>query len=336
MTLFIGLLILLLYLLGPRLRTKQIKHIIPKLDINIDTVEAYINSIERAKDTKDDNQARVLWTGVAKQKTEWALLYLHGFAASWYDGFPINVNFVRGACNAYFARLPGHGLKDPDAMLEMTPQNTYEVAKEALAIASMLGNKVLIMGCSMGATLSLQLAADFPSMVHGLILYSPNIKINNPAMSLLTKPWGLSVLRRIDAGNYHSWRSVPRGDYRKYCDKTFRNEAIVYLQKLIEETMTTTTFNKVVCPVFMGYYYKDKQHQDTTVKVSAMLDMFDKLSSPLDKKVKVAFANANTHIICNSMRSGAIEDVYEASADFAVKVLGMDLNMSSMSKWVLD
>ncbi|MFV0346566.1 MAG: alpha/beta hydrolase [Bacteroidales bacterium] len=318
------LLVLLVYLLGPRLKTKAINHNYPRSDFDINTVETYVDSMENQAGTKVDNNARVLWADSANQKTEWAVLYLHGFTASWYEGFPINVSFVKNGCNAFFARLPGHGLKAPDAMLDMTPEKTYEAAKEALAIAKTLGNKVLIMSCSSGGTLSLQLAADFPNMVDGLILYSPNIKINDKHTWLLTKPWGLKIIKHIDGGDYHSWRSVPDGKYKNYCDVTFRNEAIVYLQKLIEETMTTETFNKITCPVFLGYYYKDEKHQDPTVKVSAMLDMFDKLSTPENKKVKVAFPNADTHVICNSIRSDAVEEVYKASMDFATNVLGMN------------
>lgn len=317
-------LVLFAYLLGPRTKTKPLNHSLPKFDFDINTIEAYVDSMEEQYDTRTDNKARVLWADSAGLKTEWSVLYLHGFTASWYDGFPINVSFVKNGCNAFFARLPGHGLKPPDAMLDMTPEKTYETAKEALAIAKTLGNKVLIMSCSSGSTLSLQLAADFPDMVDGQILYSPNVKINDKYAGLLTKPWGSRILKWIDGGDYHTWRSVLEGNYKNYCDTTFRNEAIIYLQKLLDETMTSETFGKVKCPVFMGYYYKDKQHQDPTVKVSAMLDMFDKISTPENKKVKVAFPNADTHVICNSARSGAVDDVYTASIDFAINVLGIN------------
>ena len=54
------------------------------------------------------------------------------------------------------------------------------------------GKKVILMSTSTGGTLSLKLAANFPEIA-GLILYSPNIEINNPSAFLLNDPWGLQI-----------------------------------------------------------------------------------------------------------------------------------------------
>ena len=47
-------------------------------------------------------------------------------------------------------------------------------AKEAIAIAKAIGDKVIVIGCSTGATLTLYLAAKDQDLA-GLILLSPNI-----------------------------------------------------------------------------------------------------------------------------------------------------------------
>jgi alpha-beta hydrolase superfamily lysophospholipase len=57
------------------------------------------------------------------------------------------------------------------------------VSSEVYAlIAKKLGKKVIIMSTSTGGTLSLQLAAAFPEIA-GLVMYSPNIEINNAALT---------------------------------------------------------------------------------------------------------------------------------------------------------
>ena len=71
--------------------------------------------------------------------------------------------------------------------------------------------------------------------------------------------------------------------------------------------MTPEQFQKVKQPVFMGYYYKDEEHQDKVVSVPAMLAMFDELGTPADKKQKMAFPNAGEHVIASHFTSGDLD-----------------------------
>jgi hypothetical protein len=52
--------------------------------------------------------------------------------------------------------------------------------------------------------------------------------------------------------------------------------------------MREATFKKVKQPVLLLYYYKDKQHQDRVVKVSAMRRMFKQLGTPDSLKREIA------------------------------------------------
>ena len=47
----------------------------------------------------------------------------------------------------------------------------------------------------------------------------------------------------------------------------------------------------------MGYYYKNKDEQDKTASVAAMLKMFDELGTPEGLKQKIAFPEAGAHVI---------------------------------------
>ncbi len=95
------------------------------------------------------------------------------------------------------------------------------------------------MSTSTGGTLALQLAADFPEYVDGLILYSPNIRINNNAAFLLSKPWGLQIGRKVAGGTH---RIVTNDDFDskvcQYWNCKYSVEAMVFLQQLVDETMT--------------------------------------------------------------------------------------------------
>lgn len=202
----------------------------------------------------------------------------------------------------------------------MTPARLYDSAKEALVIAHTLGKKVWVMGTSTGCTLALMLAADFPELVDGLILYSPNIRIKNPFSPLLSGPWGLQISRAAHGGRYAVSDDEPGSEDCKYWYCCYRVEAQVYLQQLLDMRMRREEFAQVKQPVFLGYYYKDEEHQDETVDVGAALRMFEELGTPADRKVKVAFPEAGAHVIACELTSGAVEEVREATFEFVKSV----------------
>lgn len=318
------LLLVIVYFVGPKLVVNQPDTALPVMPVGIDSISRYIQEQEAAFPVKPGNESMILWGGPVAQPTEYVLLYLHGFTACRYEAYPVTHNFVKEfRVNAYLPRLAGHGLMEEEPLIDMTPRNLYNSAKEALMVARQLGQKVVIMGTSTGCTLALMLAADFPHLVEGLILYSPNIKIKNPLASLLSGPWGLQITRAVHGGKYAVSEDAPDSEDCKYWYCRYRLEAQVYLQQLLDMRMTPEEFHKVKQPVFLGYYYQDADHQDQTIEVKAALKMFDELGTPEDKKVKIAFPEAGAHVIACELTSGAVQEVQEQTFNFARQVLGM-------------
>ncbi|VAW24832.1 hypothetical protein MNBD_BACTEROID01-2915 [hydrothermal vent metagenome] len=319
------LLLIVAYLLGPKPPEPEMNKDLPVIYGSLSTMDSFIKKKEAGFTLKKDNESRIIWANDSvHERTDYCLLYLHGFSASWYEGYPTNLEFAkRYGCNAYFPRLASHGIDTVDALIDMTPDRLWESAKESLMIARKLGKKVIIMSTSTGGTLSLKLAADFPEYVEALIMYSPNIRINKGAAFLLSKPWGLQIARYTYDGKYR----VTNDDFNSkdcmYWDCKYRLEALVYLQQLIDATMNKETYKNVVAPVFLGYYYKDKENQDPVVKVSAMLKMYDELGTYPDKKVKQAFPNAGTHVIGCVLYSKSVDKVIAATFNFAENILKM-------------
>jgi pimeloyl-ACP methyl ester carboxylesterase len=313
------------YLAGPKFPQPKLNNELTNNYLQTYEIEAYIKDKESKLKIKPDNQSRIIWANDSlKNKTPYCLLYLHGFSASWYEGNPVHLDFARRyGMNLYIPLLASHGIDTTEALVDMTPDRLYQSAKEALVIAHKLGEKVILMGTSTGGTLMLKLASDFPELMEGLILLSPNIAINNPAAFLLSKPWGLQIGRFVSKGNYRVTNTDFASTDCKYWNCKYRLEAVVYLQQLVEASMTKRTFSKVKMPVFLGYYYKDEEHQDQTVKVDAMLKMFDELATPLNLKQKVVFPEAGCHPIGCKLMSKAWMDVEKASYQFAEEKLGL-------------
>jgi esterase/lipase len=316
--------LIIAYFSGPKFPAPILNKNLPSIHLQTNEVESYIRNKESRLKIKPDNESRIIWASDSlKNKTPYCLLYLHGFSASWFEGNPVHIDFARRyGMNLYIPLLASHGIETTEALIDMTPDRLYESAKEALVVAHSLGEKVILMSTSTGGTLSLKLATEFPQLIEGLILYSPNIAINDPAAFLVSKPWGLQLARFVKKSKYR----ISKADHpeeEQYWQCKQRLESAVYLQQLVETTMTRETFSKVNKPVFLAYYYKDEKNQDHTVRIDAMLKMFDQLSTPADKKQKIAFPEAGTHVIGCKLLSGAWKDVEKASYQFAEEKLGL-------------
>lgn len=318
-----GLLIVLIvaFLLGPSPAKPTLKVSIPDVPTDLQLLEASIQQSEQNnQNIRPDNQSRIIWYDSIPQRTEYSIVYLPGFTASWAEGEPVHRELAeRYGCNLYLPRLHAHGLKDKDAMLAFDADSLLASAAEALAVGKQLGEKVVLMSTSTGGTLSLLLAAENPDIA-GIIAYSPNIAIANDAAFLLNGPWGLQIARQVYSGEYRTYEASP--DYSRYWNTTYRLEALVELQNMLEYGMTAATFAKVEQPFFLGYYYKNEEEQDDVVSVAAMQEMFRQITTPDSLKREVAFPTVGDHILASYLKSQDLEAVRTATFDFAESVLG--------------
>ena len=318
-------LVIVIYLFGPKPEKPEMSKDLPSISASIGNIEQYVENNDAGLQLKPDNNSRIIWANDSvKERTNYSVLYLHGFSASWYEGYPAHEKFAeKFGCNLYIPRLASHGIETEDALIDMTPDHLWESAKNALMVARNLGKKVIIMSTSTGGTLALKLAADFPEYVDGLILYSPNIRINEPGAFVLSKPWGLQIGRKMMGSKYRITNEDFESKDCQYWNCKYRMEAAVYLQKLIDVTMKKETFKRVTAPVFLGYYYKDDDNQDETVKVSAALKMFEQLGTSTDRKREVAFPEAGEHVIACELTSGAVERVISETEKFGIEILNL-------------
>jgi len=287
-----------------------------------DSIQNYVREIESQHKLKPDNEARIIWANdSSKQKTDYAIVYLHGFSASQKEGDPVHRNIAKEfGCNLYLSRLAEHGIDTADQLVNLTADNYWESAKQALAIGKQLGNKIILMGTSTGGTLALQLAATFPNDVSGLVLLSPNIAINDPNAWILNNHWGLQIARLVKHSDYNTSED-DRPIYKQYWNKPYRLEAAVSLEELLETTMNKETYEKVKQPTLLLYYYKDDQHQDDVVKVSSMLSMYDELGTPADLKRKVAMPNTGNHVLGSPIKSHDVQGVQNEIERFLKEVI---------------
>ncbi len=289
----------------------------PNTPLQLEKRVEMLNS--KAVNLKLDNEARIIWANPdKKEKTEYVLVYIHGFSASCKEGYPVNYDFAkRYGVNMYCALLSEHGVADKEPMINLTAEKYLNSAKQALEIGRQLGNKVILMSTSTGGTLSLKLAADNPD-IYALIMYSPNIDVVDKRAHWLSNKIGYSLVK-LFKGKMVVYNDPP--EIQKYWQTFYHLNGVRAMIMLLENTMVAQTFSKVTQPVFLGYYYKNSNEKDPTISVDALLKMYGELGTPDSLKIKVAFANAGCHPIASSIHNKNYIDVETKTYEFAERVL---------------
>jgi len=323
----IPMILVLTYLLGPRPESPDYDTALPVVPDNPESLVQYVQQQESEHRIKPDNEARIVWADDSiKQKTEYAIVYLHGFSASQAEGEPVHRAIAKKfGCNLYLSRLAEHGLDTTEQLVRLTAENYWESAKEAFAIAGQLGKKIIVMGTSTGGTLALKLAATYPS-VYSIILLSPNIEIFDNTARILNNPWGLQIARLV-TGSHYIFSEDTRPLYKKYWSYGYRVEGAVALEEMIETSMNAATFRKVTQPALLLYYYKDSIHQDSVVKVGSMQKMFAELGTEPAKKHEVAMPLTGNHVIGSYIKSADVEGVEREIEKFMTEILNMNVKL---------
>jgi esterase/lipase len=315
--------LIILYFLGPRPASPRYTTELPAVPAEAAALETYIRNNEAAHKLKPDNEARIIWyNDSTKEKTEYAVVYLHGFSASQEEGDPVHKDFAKKfGCNLYLARLDAHGIDTTEPLGNFTAEGIWNSAKEAYAIGKQLGKKVILLSTSTGGTLALKLCAGYPEIAANIML-SPNIAINDPNAWLLNNHWGLQIAHLV-VGRHKSADDTT-AIYAQYWNNRYSTQSLVQLEELLETTMKESTFQEVKQPVLLLYYYKDEEHQDKVVKVSAMKRMFAQLGTPDSLKRQTALSNTGDHVIGSYIKSKDLKTVQEECEKFAVEVLKLN------------
>ena len=306
---------------GPRPGFTDLNLALPDFNYQLNNIEKYIAEKEaNVKKIKPDNESQIIWADSVR-KTTYSIVYLHGWSASQGEADPFHEELAkRYGANLYLPRLAGHGIGDNDSFKELTPNELWASAQEALLIGNLIGEKTILLSCSTGGTLSNYLAANYPERVHAQLLFSPNIEIYDSSTELLTMPWGEQLARQI-IGDRHSFKAPPGAN--QYWTTTYAMEGLICLKSLVEKTMKVEVWKNVKQPVFMGYYFKNEEEQDKTVSVAAMKEYFKNISTPKSLKKEVAFPGAGVHVVLSKFHSKDLSTVKSETVDFMENVLKM-------------
>ncbi len=311
----------LLYFLGPKPNFASANSEMKALNIPLEELDDYIVKQEaKVTDLRNNNEARMFWADDIIQKTEYSIVYLHGFSAGPWESDPVAFNIAaKYKMNMYVARLADHGRSSIESFESLTPQKMIDSAKEAIAIGKLIGDKVIVMSCSTGSTLSVYLSAEQPGWIDAMVMYAPNMKIENDQIQIVLKPWGLQLARMMFNGKY---RSIEMEEGAKpFWTTKYRLEGLQALTALVNETMTEDIWKKVDIPFMSAYYYEDEENRDMIISVPKIKRFHEIAATPENQKRLYPLPTVKSHCISNIHQSKDWKAVQTATEEFLEEVV---------------
>ena len=160
--------------------------------------------LEPLDDLIPGTEKRLTWFA-GEQPTEWSVVALHGFSASRQETAPLAELVAESlGANLFETRFAAHGLKN-SGLVGVTEEEWLDDVAEALTVGRLIGQKIVVVAVSNGATLALSML-DHPTMkaVDSLIMLSPNFGPADPKAMWITRPGGPLLLRLV-SGKTRSW-----------------------------------------------------------------------------------------------------------------------------------
>jgi len=290
--------------------------VLPELPSDLTKLEKYIAEREDSLPIRKNNQARIIWQDSSLNKTEYAIVYLHGFGASWRDAYPLNTQVADSLnANIYMARWGDHGLKPPHSMQGFTAESAWQDAKQALVIGNSIGEKTIVMSTSTGGTLALMLAMYFPDHIFSLINISPNVEDDVEGASMLDTKVGPAIAKIVSMGDYRKVEHKTEAA-KQYFDTLYPAQALVHLQTLVGSRMMEEYWSKINVPMLTLYYHKNFMQEDERVEVDDFPNLHQAISTPDSLHRLIALSTPGTHFIGSEIKSEDYSTARDTILDF--------------------
>ncbi len=241
----------IVYLTGPRIQPDTTIRFDPSA-IG-DDIDAYFAEQEsQFDDIRENNNKQLVWAYPnSNAKTPISIVYIHGFSASPAEIRPVpDIVAERLGANLFFTRLAGHG-RTPEAMGEASYNKWINDTAEALEIGRRIGEHVIIMGTSTGGTLATWLAARQNPLpdVAGLVMISPNFRMQAAGSDLLAGPWAQQILN-LTVGEWRSFEPENEAQGQNWTTR-YPSSVLLPLAELVRDTRNSDIAGIKIPALFM-------------------------------------------------------------------------------------
>lgn len=287
------------FLLGPRVVIDTTIH---TLDLP-DDLESYLAESEaQFDDLTPGTEKMISWAGEVGETTPLSVVYLHGFSASRQELAPLPEQVAKQlGANLFETRFTGHG-RDGKAMLEGSVNAWINDAHEAVEIGRRIGEKVVVIGVSTGATAAMWLSAQpHVDNIAALVLISPNFAPAHDLSHLLLWPWGAQLAELIIGVERH-WQPHNHG-HGEYWTYRYPSRALLPMMGMVN-LAESVDYQALQTPTLMIY-----SPQDQVVDVNAIERVASQLGT--SRKQVIAFHEAEDpkqHVLAGDILSASSTD----------------------------
>ncbi len=273
---------------GPRVRVDATDKLAKRLTLPVATPAALTTWAQDTEARFDD-----ITPGAEKQivfadpeqpaKTRLALVYLHGFSATRMETHPLTANVAAQlGANVYYARLRGHG-RGSQGLSAARADQWLQDAREAYSVGAILGERVVVIGVSTGATLAAWLAEQpYADALGALVLVSPNFGLDNKGASILTLPWGLPLATAL-LGPTRSFDTI-NDSHARYWTSSYELRAAAQMVALVDY-VNASPLETIRAPTLLV-----RSDRDTVIDIGQADTALERFASPIKA----------THIVTDS------------------------------------
>ena len=275
----------LVYFLGP---SRDIDESVALPTIPAD-VQAYIASVEASYgNVLPDTERKIIWANEDRQKTKYSIVYLPGFSATRKETEPFADEVAKTfGANLYYARLRGHG-QPPQFLGKAKVEEWFADTAEALAIGEAIGENVIVMACSTGATLAIHLTQQLPAHApKAFVFISPNFGAVQAGSELAAGPWGIQLVHLL-VGDEYEWKSMSR-ELEQYWTNHFPSDVLVEVASLVR-LVRKSDLSKIKTPTLFFYSERDQVTSPKKIKSA-----FESLGSPQKEIDEITNSNNPSH-----------------------------------------
>ena len=270
-----SILVIILFL-GPRLQidtTLKPVFVPDDLELHIEKSESKFNDIVPG------SEKTIIWHSEKGQKTPFSVVSFHGFSTSRQDMAPLVDEIAADfGANLFHTRLTGHG-RGGLAMVDGSVNDWLNDANEALEVGRRLGDSVILIGNSTGATAATWLASIKTNTdIAAIILLSPNFSPADPKTRMLLWPWGQQLAELVN-GKERYWEPHNQG-HGQYWAHQYPTKAVLPVLGLVK-LVNDADLENINIPTMMIYSSKDK-----VISIPALKQAFSRLPSAKNQLIE--------------------------------------------------
>ena len=211
-------------------------------------------------DIRSGLEKSIIWARAPHHRTEYAIVYIHGFSASKEELRPVpdSIASALGA-NIFYTRLTGHG-RTAKAMREASVAAWLRDLAEAYKIGTVIGEKVILISCSTGGTLVAAGMAKgmFSRQLFSTVFFAPNFGVHDWMGTLLTWPLA-SYWAPLVGGEMQT--NIPRNHlHAQYWTTSYPTISLIPVMQLIDIVDNTDLSPSTVPALF--YFSPDDRVVD--------------------------------------------------------------------------